>query len=190
MRIIAALLCVSLLTGCSAKTPDQAPATPGGATATAGGAAATAGGAAATPGGSTGTAGKTGPGSVGVVDCGDDIGGVAPDRTYGKSLDAVALPVIMLEPQDDGAGRLFAKTGLLVRAGTAVELTTTTPGVTIGWGSPGPEGTTIRVPACPSAHEWLAFAGGFHVTTPTCVPLTIRANGREARATVRVGAPC
>ena len=111
-------------------------------------------------------------------------------------LGAVALPTGKLEPNESGEpGRLFAKTGLLVKAGTAVELTVArapgskeaaevTAGVTIGWGSPGPEGTTIRVPACPSANGWLAFAGGYTVTEPTCVPLIVRSGGREARAEV------
>ncbi|WP_250038012.1 hypothetical protein [Paractinoplanes maris] len=109
-------------------------------------------------------------------------------------LNAVALPNDRLEPQASGEpGRLFAKTGLLVRAGTAVELTvapSAPPGVTIGWGSPGPEGTTIRVPACPSAAGWVAFAGGYTVTALTCVPLIVRVGGRTESAAVRVGADC
>ena len=125
------------------------------------------------------------------VNCAHDIGGRPPDDNFRLVLDAVALPTGVLESHDSGEpGRLFAKTGLLVRAGTAVELTVTTPGVTIGWGSPGPEGTTIRVPACPSTNGWLAFAGGYTVTEPACVALTVRAGGREQRAEVSVGARC
>ncbi|GID29576.1 hypothetical protein [Paractinoplanes brasiliensis] len=103
------------------------------------------------------------------------------------------LPTARLQVAESGEpGRLFAKAGLLVRAGTPVELTVdpSARGVTIGWGSPGPEVTTISVPACPDAKGWLAFAGGYHVPEPMCVPLIVRANGREARARVRVGADC
>ena len=38
--------------------------------------------------------------------------------------------------------------------------------------------------------RWLAFPGGYHVPEPMCVPLIVRANGRETRAEVRVGAGC
>ncbi|MBL7258294.1 hypothetical protein [Paractinoplanes lichenicola] len=127
------------------------------------------------------------------VDCAHDIGGRPPDDDFRLILDAVALPTAQLQASDSGEpGRLFAKTGLLVRAGTAVELTVdpSARGVTIGWGSPGPEGTTIRVPACPNVNGWLAFAGGYHVPQPMCVPLIVRANGSEQRAEVRVGADC
>jgi hypothetical protein len=129
------------------------------------------------------------------VDCAHDLGGRPPDAGYRVVLDAVALPTARLEAQASGeSGRLFAKQGLLVRAGTAVELTVApsaaAAGVTIGWGSPGPEGATIRVPACPSANGWLAFAGGYTVAEPTCVPLIVRAGGRERRAEVRVGVDC
>ncbi|GAA4444962.1 hypothetical protein [Phytohabitans houttuyneae] len=109
-------------------------------------------------------------------------------------LDAVALPAGVLEPQPSGAaGWLFAKQGLLVRAGTAVEVGVAPEAagdVRIGWGSPGPEGALIRVPACPSGNEWLAFAGGYTVRGPVCVPLVVRAHGRQERARVSVGAAC
>lgn len=140
--------------------------------------------------------GDSGSGTAdsGAVDCAHDIGGRPPGAGYRLVLDALALPTAQLEPQASGEpGRLFAKSGLLVRAGTAIELTVDTSaaaGVTIGWGSPGPEATTIRVPACSSANGWLAFAGGYTVGEPTCVPLIVRAGGHEQRAEVRVGASC
>jgi hypothetical protein len=131
----------------------------------------------------------------GSVDCAHVIGGVdAPSEGAQVILDAVSLPSRVLEPQDSGEpGRLFAKQGLVVRAGTAVELTVAPAAVgkaTIGWGSPGPQGTTIRVPACQGAHAWLAFAGGYTVREPLCVPLIVRVNGREEHASVSVGAEC
>lgn len=129
------------------------------------------------------------------VDCGHVVGGEeAPSDGARVVLGVVSLPSRVLEPQDAGdPGWLFAKQGLLVRAGIAVELTVD-PSVagqaTIGWGSPGPQGTTIRVPACQGAHPWLAFAGGYTVREPLCLSLIVRANGREERASVSVGIHC
>ena len=134
-------------------------------------------------------------GSGPAVSCAHDIGGTPPDAdAYELVLDAVALPAGTLDPQQSGEpGWLFAKQGLVVRAGIAVEITIAPPAGTrarIGWGSPGPEGTTLQVPACPSGSGWLAFAGGYTVRDPMCVPLIIRTSGQQQRADVRVGAGC
>ena len=131
----------------------------------------------------------------GTVDCAHVIGGEeAPSDGAQVVLDAVSLPSRVLEPHDAGEpGWLFAKQGLVIRAGTAVELTidpSVADRATIGWGSPGPQGTTIRVPACQGAHRWLAFAGGYTVREPLCIPLIVRANGREQRASISVGTRC
>lgn len=127
--------------------------------------------------------------------CSHDLGGTTPPvDTYRLVLDAVALPTRTLVPEESGEpGWLFAKHGLVVRAGTPVEIRVAPEAVTrvrIGWGSPGPEGTTIRVPACPGDSGWLAFAGGYSVRTPTCVPLIVQADGRRERVGVSVGASC
>jgi hypothetical protein len=178
-----AALLVPLLAACSAEPPAPPTAAPA-ASQTAPGS--------AVP-GSAAPASPAAPSSAGsdFVDCAHDIGGRPPDSGFRLVLDAVALPTGVLQANDSGEpGRLFAKTGLLVRAGRAVELTVTTPGVTIGWGSPGPEGTTIRIPACPNANGWLAFAGGYTVTEPTCVDLTVRSGNREEQAQVSVGRRC
>ncbi|WP_127506895.1 hypothetical protein [Actinoplanes solisilvae] len=148
------------------------------------------------------TSGPAGPSSgstvsppPGTVDCAHVIGGEeAPADGAQVVLGAVSLPSRVLEPQDSGEpGWLFAKQGLVVRAGTAVSLTVAPAAAgkaTIGWGSPGPRGTTISVPACQGANPWLAFAGGYTVREPLCVPLIVRVNGREERASVSVGARC
>ena len=127
------------------------------------------------------------------IDCAHVVGGVeAPDGGR-VVLDAVVLPTARLQAEPGERGWLFAKTGLLVRAGVQVELAvdpSAAGDATIGWGSPGPEGTAVQVPGCAGAHAWIAFAGGYTVREPMCLPLIVRANGREERASVRVGANC
>ncbi|PZG02441.1 hypothetical protein [Micromonospora deserti] len=142
--------------------------------------------------GSVGTE-TSGPGPV--VPCSHDLGVTTPPNDeYRLVLDAVAVPTKTLAPRQSGEPDwLFAKQGLVVRAGTPVEIMVAPEAVTrarIGWGSPGPEGTTIHVPACPSGSGWVAFAGGYAVRTPTCVPLIVRAQGRQERFGVGVGADC
>ncbi|MEU4422215.1 hypothetical protein AB0F81_16435 [Actinoplanes sp. NPDC024001] len=130
------------------------------------------------------------------IPCTHDISGgrATPGEGYRLVLDAVALPAGTLEPHPtDDPNRYFAKHGLVVRANTAVEVRLAPEaalGVSIGWGSPGPEGTSVRVPACPGTNGWLAFAGGYTVPKPMCVPLVIRVAGREDEARVSVGVPC
>ncbi|MBG0564611.1 hypothetical protein [Actinoplanes aureus] len=130
------------------------------------------------------------------VSCAHDIGGTAPDPTsYRVVLDAVALPSAVLEPHESGEpGWLFAKHGLLVRAGTEVAISVPpewAAAARIGWGSPGPEGTRILVPACRGGRSgWLAFAGGYTVRKPACLPLLVRVDEREERTAVSVGVAC
>lgn len=132
----------------------------------------------------------------GSVSCAHDLGGAAPDtRDYRVVLDAVALPAGTLEPHESGEpGWLFAKRGLLVRAGAEVQISVAPEGAAtarIGWGNPGPEGTAFSVPACPGGPSgWLAFAGGYTVREPTCLPLVVRVDGREESTAVSVGVPC
>jgi hypothetical protein len=129
------------------------------------------------------------------VPCAHDLGADAPDGGgYRLVLDAVAVPTGTLVPQESGEpGWLFAKSGLVVRASTPVDVAVAPDAagrVRIGWGSPGPEATTIHVPACPSGSGWLAFAGGYSVRTPACVPLIVRAHGKQERVDVSVGVAC
>jgi hypothetical protein len=108
-------------------------------------------------------------------------------------LDAVALPTGVLEPVASGEpGWLFAKRGLLVRAGVAVRVEVAAEAAgraRIGWGSPAEAGPVARVPAC-GGSGWIAFAGGYTVDAPACVPLTVQARGRTASVRVGVGVAC
>lgn len=133
----------------------------------------------------------TGP----AVSCAHDLGGTAPsgDR-HRLVLDAVAVPTATLVPNETGEpGWLFAKQGLVVRAGVPASVSVAPEAadrVRIRWGSPGPEGTAIHVPACPSGSGWLAFAGGYLVREPTCVPLVVDVEGRREHVGVSVGVVC
>jgi hypothetical protein len=135
--------------------------------------------------------------------CGDAIDGSAPPDGFQVVLGAVALPTSSTAPAlqaaDSGAPDvplLFAKTGLLVRAGVASELTVPdSPGTRIGiaWGNPGPEPSArFIVPPCADAYRsgWLVYPGGFWVDRPLCLPLTVHAGGREQEVRVGVGAAC
>jgi hypothetical protein len=108
--------------------------------------------------------------------------------------DAAAFPtgrVLQAEPDDRGG--LFAKTGLVVRAGVVVDVTVvdeTAGRAEVGWGSPAVPSRHGRVPACPATEPWIAFAGGYFVTTPACVTVGVDANGGHDEARVAVGTRC
>ncbi|MDI2128274.1 hypothetical protein [Yinghuangia seranimata] len=115
-------------------------------------------------------------------------------------LDTVALWLGGAEPlQFDGGpypgadGRTYAKTGLVVKAGKGAELSV--PGdaperPAIGWGGMDQPAPVVTVPACPADKTWIVYAGGFYADRPMCVPLTVRADGREAVVRVPIGTPC
>ena len=126
-----------------------------------------------------------------------------PEAGYRVVAGAVAVPVSdrMLHPAEQGAGagptRLFAKWGLLVRAGTAVDLSLL-PGwsgrARLNWGDTdaGPA-TSVRIVACDAdsgAGPWTVFAGGTWVAEPDCVPIRVSTATGEATVEVSVGAPC
>ena len=138
---------------------------------------------------------------VGLVSCGWSIDAQTdPPGNYRVVAQNVAVPTASIlqagDPgQTDPAVWLFAKWGLVVRAGAAVDLRVG-PGwedrASIGWGNPGPRGAAVHVPACPrqSTGPWLAFAGGTWVAQPACVPLIVRSQGQEAQVRLGIGVPC
>jgi hypothetical protein len=138
---------------------------------------------------------------VGLVSCGWSIAAQPdPPASYRLVVPNVAVPTLsVLQVGDSGeadpAARLFAKWGLVVRAGAAVDLQVG-PGwenrARIGWGNPAALATAVHVPACPgpSSGPWLHFAGGTWVAQPACVPLIVRSQGQEAQMRLGVGVPC
>ena len=140
----------------------------------------------------------------GTVSCADVIGTVsAPDPDLTVIGDAVAVPAAtgrsgplqVSADHDDGTGaKLCAKSGLVVRRGAEVRLRVLAPAAGrawIGWGSPGVVGRHALVDGCDGSGAWIAFAGGYWVRSPMCVPVGIRvAGGVEQRVNIPVGAPC
>lgn len=119
------------------------------------------------------------------------------DRVVVAGAVAVPDPVTALQANPSGvtdpAVRFFAKSGLVVRADAAVELRVPADAadrLRIGWGSPPQPGPTLYFPGCPDRGEWLAFAGGYWVTEPACLPLEIRADGRIEQIRIGVGVAC
>ncbi|WP_155368617.1 hypothetical protein [Catellatospora vulcania] len=177
MRRLLALLPAALLAACTAPAPSPAPSAAGPTAAPA-----------ATPFPDDGVA---------RVSCDHVIGVEEPSASTNLPvlLDAVALPVGRQLQVTEVDGRWWAKQGLLVRPGTPVDLEIVGEAVatsTIGWGSPGPAVTRIRV-FCPDVYDmpgWYAFAGGYTVDRPRCLRLRIRSGTRETLAHIPVGAPC
>jgi hypothetical protein len=93
----------------------------------------------------------------------------------------------------------FAKVGIVVRAGSPVVLE-----VPVRWRSvysleyvpkhiqtvaDGSRKLSVRACAGPLG-RWSAYAGGYVVKRPVCVPLTVRADGRTTTVDVAVGRSC
>jgi hypothetical protein len=59
----------------------------------------------------------------------------------------------------------------------------------VGWGDGGLT-AHAHVLACSGPYEWNAYAGGFRLRAPACVPLTVRVGNQSARIRVAIGARC
>ncbi|TQS42132.1 hypothetical protein [Cryptosporangium phraense] len=123
---------------------------------------------------------------------------VAPPSDYTTVFDGVALltsgVVQAAETSPTEPHRLFAKTGLVVRAGREVTLSVG-PEAAIFWGNRAAVWTrTLLVPACPqppgAKGPWLAYPGGYAVDTPTCLPLRVTVGTRSKTLRVPAGKPC
>jgi len=137
-----------------------------------------------------------------VLDCrlGTVVGGIDQLQVV---LGVVALPISPRYPalgtalSGDGSGplRLFAKTGLFFRPGTTFELIVPArfaSRLRIGWGNPGTPSQTVGVSNCasPGGGGWLAIAGGYWIDHPACVPIIVRAGGRQQQVHIGVGTAC
>ena len=97
----------------------------------------------------------------------------------------------------DRAARLFAKSGLVIRAGARLRLIVPDglrSRFSIGWGNAGEghRGTTIVVDACtgPPGAQWLVYAGGYYVQDPFCASLIVAAHRQRRRVRIGVGNAC
>jgi len=137
-----------------------------------------------------------------VLDCGgaDVVDGVDQLQVV---LGVVALPISPRYPalgtalSGDGNGplRLFAKTGLFFRPGTKFELIVPArfaSRLRIGWGNPGTPSLIVDVSNCasPGGGGWLAIAGGYWIDHPACVPIIVRAGGKQQQVHIGVGKAC
>jgi hypothetical protein len=130
-------------------------------------------------------------------------GGPAP-AGWQTVLGVVALPASpasgALQASDSGdptAPALFAKTGLLVRAGHAFALEVPADRgnrVGIGWGNALAfrPSTRFAVPSCPDTFGtgWLVYPGGYWADRPLCLPLTVRVAGRTQQVQIGIGTAC
>ena len=145
-----------------------------------------------------------GPDATQRLRCADFIDTSPPPRGYSVVLNVVGLPTsphsralqtartheVPPEP------RLFAKTGLLIRADSRFSLLVShRERLWIGWAN-GPaqphKAVVVRGCARPSktGSDWLAYPGGFWVQAVGCYSLIVRSSGREQRVRLGLGAPC
>jgi hypothetical protein len=134
--------------------------------------------------------------------CGSSIGSSARVAPLQVVLGVVALPTspgypaLQTSLSGDGTGplRLFAKTGLLIKPGAAFELIVPSrfaSRLSIGWGAPGTPSHQVQVGNCASVGGgWLAYAGGYWIDHPACVPIIVKAGGKEQQVDVGVGTAC
>jgi hypothetical protein len=174
MRLVPAVVGLVLLSGCStAATQQTAPTT---------------------------AAESSSASEVTTLTCAGAIDGGPPPPEYETVLGVVALPTSdalgAYESGDPATPALFAKTGLLVRAGRPFELVVAPQSdddVAVGWGNvsfrPSPR---FAVPPCPDTYGtgWLAYPGGYWADRPLCLPLTVRTADREEQVRVGVGTAC
>lgn len=131
-----------------------------------------------------------------VLDCSGAavVHAVAPLQVV---LGVVALPISSRYPalqtflSGNGPLRLFAKTGLFFRPGTTFELIVParfTNRLSIGWGTPSHR---VVVNNCANTGGgWLALAGGYWIDHPACVPIIVRAGGKQQQVHIGVGTAC
>jgi hypothetical protein len=142
------------------------------------------------------------PAAESVLDCGSYIDNNARAAPLQVVLGVVALPTspgypalqTFLSGDGNGPLRLFAKTGLVIRPGTTFELIVParfTGQLSIAWGMPGTPSHRVLVGNCASTGGgWLAYAGGYWIDHPACVPIIVRAGGIQQQVHVGVGMAC
>jgi hypothetical protein len=125
----------------------------------------------------------------------------SPDSYLSVVFNQVALPTSNAlqanrSSEQDPSARLFAKIGLYIASGASFDLIVPAEWVgrlMIGWGNPGIRTTHLHVSGCVASatqKRWLVYAGGYWVGAAACVPLLVRAGGREQLVQIGIGTPC
>jgi hypothetical protein len=138
--------------------------------------------------------------------CGESIATQPPERDMRVVLGVVGLPAsphlrralqTARSGLHDPPARLFAKSGLAIRAGARFRLIVPDrlrDQFSIGWGNAGEghRGTTIVVDGCSASRgaRWLDYAGGYYVRDPVCAPLIVAAHRQRRRVRIGVGKAC
>jgi len=154
--------------------------------------------AAAAAGAGTASAGAAGAAVPGVP-CFAAIGHAKSGRQNGYRvvLGTVSVPPGYLQqivPTHTAPWRYWRKAGLVIRTGGSPVAVSVPRAwrkrVAITWGNTGPVGA-LRIEGCPPpANAWSAYAGGFYVRSPSCVPLVFRVGHRTATVWFGVGRRC
>ena len=95
----------------------------------------------------------------------------------------------------DPSLRLFAKTGLFIKVGTPFELIVPDQPagrLAIGWGPNSTPSRRVIVANCADGRHtgWLDYPGGYWLSAPACVPLIVRADGKDQLVHIGLGTPC
>lgn len=191
--LIAVLISSGLLVGCSTAVHEGSPTPsgPGQATTRSTSSAGTASSSAAVDAAAT-------------LKCHNSIDTQVPPSTFRVVLGVVALPAspgypalqTSLTGDQAGPTRLFAKTGLAIKAGATFELVVPEQyhnRVGIGWGgAPSAPSQRLVVPGCTDTGGtgWLSYPGGYWIDHPGCIPLIIRVGNRSQQVSIGLGAPC
>lgn len=136
------------------------------------------------------------------LNCDDYIGTDPPSNDLQVVLGVVALPTkpagLPLQPASTGSSalspRLFAKSGLLIKAGTDFDIVVPNRvenRLQIGWGTARPShAVAVRNCADVGNTGWLAFAGGYWLDRPACVTLDVRVERERRSVNIGLGTPC
>lgn len=142
--------------------------------------------------------------AVAALDCSGSIHQDPPPPDWELVLGVVALPTTVRAAalqtartgDADPALRLFAKTGLRIKAGTRFELVvpeSSADAVSIGWnGQPSTPSRRVTVACRRDASQtgWLAYPGGYWLPRPACVSLVVRVGKSEQHVRLGLGTPC
>lgn len=155
----------------------------------------------ATSSGATTPLGSAEPAAA-MLKCADYIDAQPPSNNFQIVLGVVALPTspshAALQTSAGGPDpslRLFAKTGLVIKAGTNFELIVPdqpADRLAIGWGQNSTPSRSVIVANCPDGRHtgWLAYPGGYWLSAPACVSLIVRADGKDQLVHIGLGTPC